>query len=67
MGPLRQVMRPVGGKSKQSKISTDTLRPINRHDFTSALKSVKPSVSNVDLSMYEEWNAQFGTQVGGDH
>jgi len=60
MGPLRQVMR--GGDKKREKISTETLRAISRQDFTIALKSVKPSVSNVDLGMYEEWNAQFGTQ-----
>ena len=72
MGPLRDVMRPVGGAAgaggiggigqKKGKISSDALRPINRQDFAVALKSVKPSVSNVDLGLYEDFNRQFGTQ-----
>ena len=64
MGPLRDVMRPAGGPAgqKKGKISSDALRPINRQDFAVALKSVKPSVSNVDLGLYEDFNRQFGTQ-----
>lgn len=55
MGPLRDVMRNRSGASKE-------LRPITRKDFDSALRSVKASVSLKDLSLFEKWNEEFGTQ-----
>lgn len=37
------------------------VRPITRGDFTDALTRVKPSVSQLDLGLYEKWNRQFGS------
>lgn len=36
------------------------VRPININDFTSALKTVMPSVSSDDLKHYVLWNEKFG-------
>jgi SpoVK/Ycf46/Vps4 family AAA+-type ATPase len=60
MGPLREVLRNSAPPNNNS--GTRSLRPINRRDFEVALKSVKASVSNMDLAMYEKWNNEFGTQ-----
>ncbi|KAL2622677.1 hypothetical protein R1flu_002882 [Riccia fluitans] len=58
MGPLREGL--VEGKDI-SKISKEEMRPITLQDFTSALQQVRPSVSQNELGLYEDWNRQFGS------
>ena len=44
-----------------SNVSADHVRPIMLLDFRSALKQVRASVSEKDLSGYLAWNEQFGS------
>jgi hypothetical protein len=43
------------------QISCDDVRPISLTDFHDAFKQVKASVSDKDLQLYLEWDAQFGS------
>ncbi|XP_053957200.1 fidgetin-like protein 1 isoform X1 [Anastrepha ludens] len=41
-------------------ITKDKVRPVNVDDFKSAVHSVRPSVSKVDLAQYIQWNREYG-------
>jgi len=43
------------------QIMADDVRPISMVDFMDAFKQVKASVSDKDLQLYMEWDAQFGS------
>jgi SpoVK/Ycf46/Vps4 family AAA+-type ATPase len=58
MGPVRDFMREKKGRTDVDPV----MRPIQRHDFNVAMRSVRASVSNSDLDFYISWNEQFGTQ-----
>ncbi|CAK9208595.1 unnamed protein product [Sphagnum jensenii] len=58
MGPLREALmqgRDIGN------ISKDEMRPISVQDFMNALQQVRPSVSESELGLYQDWNRQFGS------
>jgi SpoVK/Ycf46/Vps4 family AAA+-type ATPase len=58
MGPLREALmqgRDIGN------ISKDEMRPISVQDFMNALQQVRPSVSDSELGLYQDWNRQFGS------
>ncbi|KAH9536039.1 hypothetical protein CY35_17G085000 [Sphagnum magellanicum] len=58
MGPLREALmqgREIGN------ISKDEMRPISVQDFMTALQQVRPSVSESEVGLYEDWNCQFGS------
>lgn len=55
LGPIRSI-----NLSDIATISADQVRPITYSDFQEALKTVRPSVSNKDLELYENWNKTFG-------
>jgi len=55
MGPIRSL-----DYSKIDQIDLSDVRPIKAEDFEAALKVVKASVSDKDLDLYMQWNAQFG-------
>lgn len=54
---LRAVVRARGGAKN---LSPDDLSPISRADFDAALRLVKASVSNNDMSAYEDWDRKYG-------
>ena len=56
MGPIRSL-----DYSKIEQIEVENVRSINIEDFSDALKNVKASVSQKDISMYLDWNATFGS------
>ena len=56
MGPIRSL-----DYSKIEEIDAGNVRPITIQDFYDALKNVKASVSDKDISMYLEWNTSFGS------
>ncbi|XP_078544232.1 fidgetin-like protein 1 isoform X2 [Lissotriton helveticus] len=47
-----------------STITADQVRPIAYVDFKNALQTVRPSVSQKDLELYENWNKMFGCGRG---
>ncbi|CAL9687384.1 unnamed protein product [Knipowitschia caucasica] len=55
LGPIRSIQF-----ADIATISADQVRPITSVDFQEALKTVRPSVSNKDLELYEDWNKTFG-------
>ncbi|XP_030045922.1 fidgetin-like protein 1 [Microcaecilia unicolor] len=55
LGPIRSIQI-----ADISTIAADQVRPIAYVDFRSALQTVRPSVSEKDLELYETWNKTFG-------
>lgn len=55
LGPIRSI-----SFSDIKHISVDQVRPISTDDFMSALRSIRASVSDKDLQMYEDWNKKYG-------
>ncbi|KAH9600694.1 AAA ATPase [Trypanosoma melophagium] len=55
MGPLREVTMRL------TDVMLSDLRPIQRKDFTQALKRIRPSVGVSEVTRYVEWNEQFGS------
>ncbi|XP_045617963.2 fidgetin-like protein 1 isoform X3 [Procambarus clarkii] len=55
LGPIRSI-----NFADIHHISVDQVRPICADDFMNALYSIKASVSDKDLQMYEDWNKKFG-------
>ncbi|XP_042882751.1 fidgetin-like protein 1 isoform X2 [Penaeus japonicus] len=55
LGPIRSI-----SFSDIQHISVDQVRPISIDDFMSALCSIRASVSDKDLQMYEDWNKKYG-------
>jgi len=58
MGPLREALRKGIDIANLKK---EDMRPVMFQDFKSALQEVRPSVSQNELAIYEEWNRQFGS------
>ena len=56
MGPIRSL-----DYSQIESIDAEKVRDITMQDFFDALKNVKASVSERDITMYLEWNATFGS------
>ncbi|KAK3866870.1 hypothetical protein Pcinc_027626 [Petrolisthes cinctipes] len=55
LGPIRSI-----NFADIHHISIDQVRPITVEDFIKALSIIKPSVSDRDLQLYEDWNAKYG-------
>ncbi|XP_029445593.1 fidgetin-like protein 1 isoform X2 [Rhinatrema bivittatum] len=55
LGPIRSIQI-----TDISTITADQVRPIAYVDFQNALLTVRPSVSEKDLELYETWNKTFG-------
>ncbi|KAL1451939.1 hypothetical protein WDU94_006268 [Cyamophila willieti] len=53
LGPVRSI--------DLSKIDALDVRPISIEDFRDALNTVRPSVCQADLKIYQEWNQTFGS------
>mgnify|MGYP002840082382 CR=1 FL=1 len=60
MGPIRDSSRSI------NRIHESQLPPISFKHFTTALRSVRPSVAQKDLNLYIKWNVEFGTFHRGD-
>lgn len=58
MGPLREVLMQGIDINKLKK---EEMRSVMLQDFQNALQHVKPSVSQSELGIYEDWNRQFGS------
>ena len=46
-----------------STVPADKIRPIELRDFTEAARRARPSVNKQQLSMFEQWTREFGTNV----
>ncbi|XP_051020995.1 fidgetin-like protein 1 [Acomys russatus] len=55
LGPIRSLHT-----ADIATISPDQVRPIAYIDFENAFRTVRPSVSQKDLELYENWNETFG-------
>ncbi|XP_053569004.1 fidgetin-like protein 1 [Bombina bombina] len=55
LGPIRSIQ-----VMDISTITADQVRPIAYIDFQNAFQTVRPSVSQKDLELYENWNKTFG-------
>ncbi|XP_053322937.1 fidgetin-like protein 1 [Spea bombifrons] len=55
LGPIRSIQ-----VMDISTITPDQVRPIAYIDFQNAFQTVRPSVSQMDLELYENWNRTFG-------
>ena len=60
MGPIRSL-----DYSEIENINIENVRDITVQDFFDALKNVKASVSDKDISMYLDWNSTFGSGTKG--
>ncbi|KAK2584166.1 hypothetical protein KPH14_006596 [Odynerus spinipes] len=56
MGPIRSI--PF---SQLENIQTEEIRPVTLNDFKEALQNVRPSVSQLDLAVYVDWDRTYGT------
>ncbi|XP_020510939.2 spastin-like [Labrus bergylta] len=55
LGPIREL-----GPDQVRSMAASEMRNINRKDFEESLKRIKPSVSPTTLTMYAQWNKDFG-------
>ncbi|MEE6465603.1 hypothetical protein FKM82_006616 [Ascaphus truei] len=55
LGPIRSIQ-----VQDISTITAEQVRPIAYIDFQNAFQTVRPSVSQKDLELYENWNKTFG-------
>ncbi|XP_023638540.1 ATPase family AAA domain-containing protein FIGL1 [Capsella rubella] len=58
MGPLREALKRGIDITNLTK---DDMRLVTLQDFKDALQEVRPSVSQNELGIYENWNNQFGS------
>ncbi|XP_023295027.2 fidgetin-like protein 1 [Lucilia cuprina] len=56
-------MEPLRSLPAESIITfrKEHLRPVEKEDFFTALKKIRPSVSQSDLNQYVEWNKTYGS------
>ncbi|XP_037823257.1 fidgetin-like protein 1 [Lucilia sericata] len=56
-------MEPLRSLPAESIITfrKEHLRPVEKEDFYTALKKIRPSVSQSDLNQYVEWNKTYGS------
>ncbi|XP_034537566.1 spastin isoform X2 [Notolabrus celidotus] len=55
LGPIREL-----GPEQVRNMAASEMRNINKKDFEDSLKRIKPSVSPTTLTMYTQWNKDFG-------
>lgn len=58
MGPLREALKRGIDITNLTK---DDMRLVTLQDFKDALQEVRPSVSQNELGIYDNWNNQFGS------
>ncbi|CAN8266288.1 unnamed protein product [Cochlearia groenlandica] len=58
MGPLREALKRGIDITNLTK---DDMRLVTLQDFKDALQEVRPSVSQSELGIYDNWNNQFGS------
>ncbi|CAN8253749.1 unnamed protein product [Cochlearia groenlandica] len=58
MGPLREAFKRG---IEITNLTKDDMRLVTLQDFKDALQEVRPSVSQNELGIYENWNNQFGS------
>lgn len=63
MGPLRA---GLSGLKDITKITADSVPPIQMHDFEDALGQIRASVAPAELKSYRDWNTEFGSFHGKD-
>lgn len=56
MGPIRSI--PF---SQLENIQTEEIRSVTLDDFKEALQNVRPSVSQLDLAVYVDWDRTYGS------
>lgn len=56
LGPVRDI-----AFEDIETVTLDQVRPIHHKDFTDALKQVRASVAQTDLTGYLDWNCKFGS------
>ena len=62
MGVCREAaMMPIRSIDDILQVSLDKIRDISVIDFYSAVKLVKPSVSEKTIGQYVQWNKDFGS------
>ena len=54
------VMQPLRSISDIRNVQVDQVRPVGVEDFIYSFSQIRPSVSNKDLLLYEQWNQQYG-------
>jgi hypothetical protein len=61
LGPMRSLMMDI------RSVAANQVRAISFVDFEKALMQVRASVSTKDLTLYIDWNRQFGsTEIQGE-
>lgn len=58
MGPLREALKRG---IEITNLTKDDMRLVTLQDFKDALQEVRPSVSQNELGIYDNWNNQFGS------
>ena len=57
------VLTAAGLGSAISTVAADRIRPIELKDFVEAARRARPSVNRQQLSVFEQWTRDFGTNV----
>lgn len=57
MGPIRGSLMGCN----IDRVTAEDMPPIRLRDFEDALKQVRPSVAQKELTFYVEWNREFGS------
>ncbi|MHA1722806.1 MAG: AAA family ATPase [Candidatus Baldrarchaeia archaeon] len=56
------LMIPIRELDQEGKLTEiEKLRPVTMQDFMQSLSKIKPSVSQDEITRYEEWTREFGT------
>jgi SpoVK/Ycf46/Vps4 family AAA+-type ATPase len=75
MGPMRECMVEVQRRAAldsatletaAAMIDSNSVRPMEERDFTSALRQVRASVASAELAGYVAWNRDFGSFAEAD-
>jgi SpoVK/Ycf46/Vps4 family AAA+-type ATPase len=62
MGPIRELNQAMAGEDDLANMNVSHVRPIQRIDFESAFRSIRPSVNQKDLDAYIQWNVSRSEQ-----
>lgn len=62
MGVIREAaMLPIRTIENILEVDFDKIRGVNLDDFKEAVRLIKPSVSEKNLTFYKDWNKDFGS------
>ncbi|KNH05507.1 hypothetical protein XU18_3478 [Perkinsela sp. CCAP 1560/4] len=54
-------MRPLRECRSLKSVTVNEVRPINVEDFEKAVRTIRPTVSDIEIQRYTDWNGKYGS------